>query len=84
MIIFLQCTMNAMLTFILFYAFDIKESRSLIYELTYSFSAIASYNHPNDRVFISYIPVRNKYAPVAILISRIISYADISIDLNHL
>ena len=81
MIIFLQCTMNALLTFILFYAFDIKESRSLIYELTYSFSAIASYNHPNDRVFISYIPVRNKYTPVAILISGIISNADISIDI---
>ena len=51
--------MITLLTFILFFVFDIKESRSLIYELTYSFSAIASYNHQNDSVFISYIPVRN-------------------------
>ena len=81
MILFLLWASNILFTLLLFFIFDIKESRSLISELSYSLTAISSYDHPNDKTFVSYIPLRNKYAPIGILIIRIFVNKDISISI---
>ena len=65
MTIFLLCFFNVMLTLILYFIFEAKESRSLVKELIYSFMAISSYKYPNDKTIVFYIPVRNKYVPIA-------------------
>ena len=79
MIIIILWALNILFTVLLFFIFDIKESRSLISELSYSLTAISSYDHPNDKTFVSYIPLRNKYAPIGILLMRIFVNKDISI-----
>ena len=65
MTLFLLCILNVLMTFVLYFIFEAKESRSLINELIYSFMAISSYKHPNDKAIVFYIPVRNKYVPIA-------------------
>ena len=81
MIIVIIWALNLLFTLLLFFIFDIKESRSLISELSYSLTAISSYDHPNDKTFVSYIPLKNKYAPIGILIMRIIANKDISVPI---
>ena len=63
-IIFL-CISNVLLTFLFYFIFEAKESRSLIKELIYSFMAISSYKYPNEKTIVFYFPVRNKYVPLA-------------------
>jgi len=65
MTIVLLCSLNVILTFLLYFIFEAKESRSLIKELIYSFMAISSYKNPNDKTIVFYIPVKNKYVPLA-------------------
>lgn len=62
---FLLCFFNIVTTFIFFYAFGIKESRSLVKELVYSFIAISSYKNPDEKTLVFYIPMKNKYVPIA-------------------
>ena len=79
MIILIQCILNTLLTYLAYYTFNLKESRSLLNELSYAFSAINSYKNPNGKTFISYVPVRNKFVPIALLIVRIYVNKDISL-----
>ena len=79
MIILIQCILNTLLTYLAYYTFNLKESRSLLNELSYSFSAIDSYKNPNGKTFISYVPIRNKFAPIALLLVRIFVNKDISL-----
>ena len=65
MTLILLCSLNVILTFLLYFIFEAKESRSLIKEIIYSFMAISSYKNPNDKTIVFYIPVRNKYVPLA-------------------
>ena len=65
MTIFLLCAFNIIITFLLYFIFEVKESRSLVKELIYSFMAISSYKYPNEKTIVFYIPVRNKYVPLA-------------------
>ena len=81
MIILIQCTLNTLLTYFFYYKFNLQESRSLLGELSYSFSAISSYKNPNGKTFISYIPIKNRFAPIALLILRIYNYKDISLEI---
>ena len=81
MIILIQCTLNTLLTYFFYYKFNLQESRSLLGELSYSFSAISSYKNPNGKTFISYIPIKNRFAPIALLIHRIYNYKDISLEI---
>jgi len=71
MTLLLLCFLNVILTFLLYYIFEAKESRSLINELIYSFMAISSYKYPNDKTLVFYIPVRNKYVPLATMFFRV-------------
>ena len=79
MIILIQCILNILLTYFFYYQFNLKESRSLLNELSFSFRAISSYKRPNDKTFISYVPIRNKFAPLALLLVRIFVNKDISL-----
>ena len=79
MIILIQCILNILLTYLAYYTFNLKESRSLLNELSYAFSAINSYKNPNGKTFISYVPIRNKFAPIALLLVRIFFNKDISV-----
>ena len=79
MIILIQCISNILLTYFFYYKYNLKESRCLLNELSYSFSAITSYTNPNGKTYISYIPIRNKFVPIALLIYRIYAYKDISL-----
>ena len=81
MIILIQCTLNTLLTYFFYYKFNLQESRSLLVELSYSFCAISSYKNPNGKTFISYIPIKNRFAPIALLILRIYNYKDISLEI---
>ena len=65
MTLFLLIILNIIITFCFHYLFDIEESRSLINELIYSFMAISSYKNPNDKTIVFYIPIKNKYVPIA-------------------
>ena len=65
MTLFLLVILNIINTFIFYYLFEAEESRSLINELIYSFMAISSYKNPNDKTIVFYIPVKNKYVPIA-------------------
>ena len=65
MALFLLIILNIIITFCFYYLFDAEESRSLINELIYSFMAISSYKNPNDKTIVFYIPVKNKYVPIA-------------------
>ena len=65
MTLFLLIILNIITTFCFYYIFDAEESRSLINELIYSFMAISSYKNPNDKTIVFYIPVKNKYVPIA-------------------
>ena len=84
MIILIQCTLNTLLTYFFYYKFNLQESRSLLGELSYSFSAISSYKNPNGKTFISYIPIKNRFAPIALLILRIYNYKDISLEIKDI
>ena len=79
MIILIQCILNILLTYLAYYSFNLKESRSLLNELSYSFSAITSYKNPNGKTFISYVPIRNKFVPIALVLVRIFVYKDINL-----
>ena len=81
MIILIQCILNTLLTYLAYYKFNLKESRSLLNELSYSFSAINSYKRPNDKTYINYVPIRNKFVPIALLIVRIFVNKDISLSI---
>ena len=63
--IFLLCIFNIIITFLFYFIFEAKESRSLVKELIYSFMAISSYKYPNEKTLVFYIPIRNKYVPIA-------------------
>ena len=65
MTILILCILNVIITFLIYFIFEAKESRSLIKELIYSFMAISSYKYPNEKTIVFYIPVRNKYVPLA-------------------
>ena len=65
--IFILCVLNVLLTFILYYSMGIKESRSLIKEVIYSFMSISSYKYPSNKTIVFYFPVRNKYVPLAVI-----------------
>ena len=65
--LFLLIILNILATFIFYLIFETKESRSLINELIYSFMAISSYKNPNDKTIVFYIPVKNRYVPIATL-----------------
>ena len=38
--------------------------------------AISSYKHPNDKTIVFYIPVRNKYVPIATIFFSITTNRD--------
>ena len=65
MTILILCILNVIITFLIYFIFEAKESRSLVKELIYSFMAISSYKYPNEKTIVFYIPVRNKYVPLA-------------------
>ena len=81
MTIIIICTINLLSVLFLYYKFDIKESRSLINELSYALIAISTYKYPNDKFFINLVPIRQKFAPIAIIIMRIIINKDASMDI---
>ena len=81
MTIIIICTINLLSVLFLYYKFDIKESRSLINELSYALIAISTYKYPNDKFFINLVPIRQKFAPIAIIIMRIIVNKDASMDI---
>ena len=76
MTLFLLCILNVLMTFVLYFIFEAKESRSLINELIYSFMAISSYKYPNDKTIVFYIPVRNKYVPLATMFFSVTTTGD--------
>ena len=63
-IIFL-CMLNVLTTLAFYLIFDATESRSLVKELLYSFMAISSYKNPNDKTIVFFIPMKNKFVPIA-------------------
>ena len=65
--------LNIITTFSFYIFFSIKESRSLINELIYSFMAISSYKNPNDKTIVFYIPVKNRYVPIATIFFNVSS-----------
>ena len=65
--------LNIITTFSFYLFFSIKESRSLINELIYSFMAISSYKNPNDKTIVFYIPVKNRYVPIATIFFNVSS-----------
>ena len=65
MTILILCILNVIITFLIYFIFEAKESRSLVKELIYSFMAISSYKYPNEKTIVFYIPVKNKYVPLA-------------------
>ena len=65
--------LNIIITFSFYIFFSIKESRSLINELIYSFMAISSYKNPNDKTIVFYIPVKNRYVPIATIFFNVSS-----------
>jgi len=65
--------LNIFTTFCFYIFFSIKESRSLINELIYSFMAISSYKNPNDKTIVFYIPVKNRYVPIATIFFNVSS-----------
>ena len=74
--LFLLVILNIITTFSFYMIFSMKESRSLINELIYSFMAISSYKNPNDKTIVFYIPVKNRYVPIATLFFNISSNKD--------
>jgi len=65
--------LNIFTTFGFYIFFSVKESRSLINELIYSFMAISSYKNPNDKTIVFYIPVKNRYVPIATIFFNVSS-----------
>ena len=65
--------LNIITTFCFYIFFSVKESRSLINELIYSFMAISSYKNPNDKTIVFYIPVKNRYVPIATIFFNVSS-----------
>ena len=65
--------LNIFTTFCFYIFFSVKESRSLINELIYSFMAISSYKNPNDKTIVFYIPVKNRYVPIATIFFNVSS-----------
>ena len=65
--------LNIITTFSFYLFFSIKESRSLINELIYSFMAISSFKNPNDKTIVFYIPVKNRYVPIATIFFNVSS-----------
>ena len=74
--IFLLVTLNIITTLAFYMIFSATESRSLINELIYSFMAISSYKNPNDKTIVFYLPVKNRYVPIATLFFNISSNKD--------
>ena len=74
--LFLLVLLNIITTFALYIIFSATESRSLINELIYSFMAISSYKNPNDKTIVFYLPVKNRYVPIATLFFNISSNKD--------
>ena len=80
MIIIIESILNTIGVIFLSFKFNIKESRSLIKELSYSLLAISSYRYPNEKIIINYIPLKKKWSPIAIIISDIYFNKDISLE----
>ena len=74
--LFLLVILNIITTFCFYIFFSVKESRSLINELIYSFMAISSYKNPNDKTIVFYIPVKNRYVPIATIFFNISSNSE--------
>ena len=74
--LFLLVILNILTAFGFYILFSSKESRSLINELIYSFMAISSYKNPNDKTIVFYIPVKNRYVPIATIFFNISSDKD--------
>ena len=74
--IFLLVILNIITTFAFYLIFSVTESRSLINEIIYSFMAISSYKNPNDKTIVFYLPVKNRYVPIATLFFNISSNKD--------
>ena len=74
--LFLLVIFNIITTVTFYIIFSTKESRSLINELIYSFMAISSYKNPNDKTIVFYLPVKNRYVPIATLFFSISSDKD--------
>ena len=81
MTILILCGLNIISTILLYYFFNIKESRTLINELSYSLMALNSYKEPDGKTYIWFIAIKNKFAPLGIIIMRIIINKDIYFDL---
>jgi hypothetical protein len=71
--LFLLVILNIITTFAFYLIFSVTESRSLINELIYSFMAISSYKNPNDKTIVFYIPVKNRYVPIATIFFNVSS-----------
>jgi hypothetical protein len=71
--LFLLVILNILTTFAIYIIFSATESRSLINELIYSFMAISSYKNPNDKTIVFYIPVKNRYVPIATIFFNVSS-----------
>jgi hypothetical protein len=81
MTILIMFILNLLSTLFLYYKYDIKESRSLIHELYYSLLAISSYKYPNEKLFLNFVPIKKKFAPIGIILMRICINKDISMDI---
>lgn len=72
-----QCFFITIGEYIWFYVFHIKESRSLLNELSYSFYAMDSYRDPERETRVMFmLPVKNKYSPFVMVFFDITSGSD--------
>ena len=81
MTILIICGLNITSTVLLYYFFNIKESRTLINELSYSLIALNSYKNPDGKTYIWFVAIKNKFAPIAIILMKIFINKDIYLDL---